>query len=65
MGLTGYYKERMRDPACRGVAPGDQVGFPSVSPIVRGTYSVWEQLNQAKISIAYNTLDIYHAYEKQ
>jgi len=62
--LTGYYKESRRDPACGAVAPGDQAGYPSVSPIVQGTCSAWEQLNQAKISITYKTLDFYPAYEK-
>lgn len=55
----------MSHPASGGAAAGDQAGYPSVSAIAQGTYLVWEQLNQAKISITYKTLGTYHAYKKQ
>lgn len=62
MGMAGNYKEPTRDPACGGVAPGDQAGYPCV---VQGTYSFWVQLNQVKISVTCKTPDFHHAYKKQ
>lgn len=42
-GIDRISQRTCERPACGGVAPGDQGGYPSISTIAQSIYSVWGQ----------------------